>query len=422
MKTKINTGRLSIALVVALFLASIAAPALAYKPNEANEATLVNETVINANGVDYKKETYEIKVGNGEHDKIEYVLVYKAGEKPNIIVDHIPGNNINGWESYAHNFPNSIVKKLIDGEIDEIENEYGISDKILSQLKDKKIGVAVFNKVRAAYVPAGLSDYSFMAYWGIETYVDDLEKIVEHTSEITGVKNHVVIGHSRGGEIAQGYADRKPKNLKGLIVLDAIGEYDPQSIEYQNAIKTLNALEDYTAKGNYASDMSGLLKVLWAAENYPNYPSPVPGFAGMTNMQVALWMLENTGKLPGPLTPETGLPDNWYITNYCAGNLAGLYHTDINTLFEIMDAGGLYPIRPLALDRQGFEKRTHGGINQGYKVNFEEWKNDIFHVSVIAENGFHEDSYTESLLEKLNKTEFVVLDGLGHLDILLKEE
>lgn len=376
-------------------------------------AILLEEPItINIDGVEYKKESYEMKVGSGDYDKTSYIIFTRSDRKPVINAVLVPGDNMLGEYAFAYPFSDSLAKEIIDG---TVKNKKFKFVNLLSKLTDGRVAVVVVDKVRAAYVPSGLSDYSFTKSWTLETYENDLEKIIADANARTGVRTYLTAGHSRGGETIQLFGKNPSGLLLATIPLDIVGEYAPGSEGYQNSISTLKALNDYTAEGNDAADISGLFSVLDLAQYYPNDPTPIPEFAGLTNMQVAWYMLENTGALPGPLTSVTGLSDSWYLKKYCAGDLAnGLYYTDINKLFRIRDAGGLYPITPLALEKQSLEKRTHGGIDgTGLKIDFGHWRNGIYD-SINAQDGFRLDGYTKTLMRN---GVFEEIPG-GHLDLL----
>ncbi len=379
---------------------------------KSSAAILLNKELVNINGVEYKKETYEMEVGSGDYDKISYIIFRRSDVGPTIVnVFLAPGDSMLGEYAFAYPFSESLVKKIIDGTITNKNLKF---INLISRLTNGKVAVVVVDKVRAAYVPTGLSDYSFTSGWNLEAYEGDFRKIVADANARTGTRIYMTAGHSREGEMVQLHGEHPLGILLATIPLDIIGEYKPGSQGYKNSIATLKALDDYMAEGNYVADVSGLFDVLDLAQYYPDDLSPVPGFEGMTNMQAALYMLENTGSLPGPLTPVTGLADSWYIKAYCVGDLEkGLYYTDINKLFEIRNAGGFYPIIPLALEKQSMEKRTHGGIDEsGLKVDFEHWKG--LYISINAEDGFELDSYTKRLM---HHGIFKEIPG-GHLDLL----
>lgn len=370
------------------------------------------EEIITIDGIEYKKEAYEIKVDSGDYDKTSYIIFRRNDREPLINVFLVPGDNMLGEYAFAYPFSESLTKNIIDGTVANKDLEF---INLISKLTDGKVGIVVVNKVRAAYVPAGLTDYSFTGNWNLKTYESDFEEIVADANARTGVEIYLTAGHSRGAEVIQLHGEHPLGILMATIPLDMVGEYRPGSQEYQNSLITLDALEDYMAEGNYVSDISGLFMVLNLAQYYPENPSPIPEFEGMTNMQVALFMLENTGILPGPLTSVTGLPDSWYLDAYCTGDLESLYYTDINRLFEILNAGGFYPITPLAVEKQSMEKRTHGGIDgSGLSIDFESWKN--LYISINAKSGFKLDKYTNTLIP----SRFSIFKEIvgGHLDLL----
>lgn len=375
------------------------------------ESILINEDIIESSNAKYDEQEYQIDLGSGEYDNTSYIIYKKNGVKPIINIYLFPGDSITGKYEFAYPFDGSFAKEILDG---TVRNENLAYLNSIAKITGGRVAVVVVDKVRAAYVPAGLTDYSFTQSWDLEMYNSDFKRIVSDASAKTGTDVHLAIGHSRGGEVVQLYGSDPQGIYISTGALDILGEYEPGSEGYENSIKTLNALNDYISQGNYVADASDLFTVLDLAQYYGSDPSPIPGFEGLTNMQVALYVFENIGTLPGPLTPVTGLPDSWYLKSYCVGDLNGLYYTDMNRIFEIRNSGGFYPILPLAVEKQGLEKRTHGGADgSGLKIDFKHWDN--YYVSVNAEDGFGPDSYTEKIISKLSS--FSLVPG-GHLDMI----
>ena len=64
------------------------------------------------------------------------------------------------------------------------------------------------------------------AYKGLDTFITDVTSVIE-TEELTGI---TLVGHSFGGMVITGVADRLPGRIKRLVYLDAITPADGQSI------------------------------------------------------------------------------------------------------------------------------------------------------------------------------------------------
>ncbi|XYI01053.1 hypothetical protein ACMHYB_15395 [Sorangium sp. So ce1128] len=96
-----------------------------------------------------------------------------------------------------------------------------------------------------------------------------------------------------------------------------------------NALATLGAYEQLLAQGRFTIDAAGGLRALIAAAaSDPLGDSGVPRAAGgsftgsFTRAGLVHYGLIHTNRLPGPTTPLTGLPQNWF---YEQGHLAGQY-------------------------------------------------------------------------------------------------
>ena len=65
-----------------------------------------------------------------------------------------------------------------------------------------------------------------MAYAGLETFITDVTTVIE-TEELQDV---TLVGHSFGGMVITGVADRMPERIKQLVYLDAIVPNDGESL------------------------------------------------------------------------------------------------------------------------------------------------------------------------------------------------
>jgi pimeloyl-ACP methyl ester carboxylesterase len=73
----------------------------------------------------------------------------------------------------------------------------------------------------------GASDWASDADYGIDTYVRDLEGLVDHL----GLARFVLGGHSLGGAIVSNYAARHPDRLAALLILEMSPDIDPAGLQ-----------------------------------------------------------------------------------------------------------------------------------------------------------------------------------------------
>src|SRR5689334_23296146 len=74
----------------------------------------------------------------------------------------------------------------------------------------------------------GLGERAHLAHQGIdlETHIEDMLKVIEYED----ISDFVLIGHSYGGMVATGVADRARDKVKQLIYIDAFVPKDGQSL------------------------------------------------------------------------------------------------------------------------------------------------------------------------------------------------
>ncbi len=65
-----------------------------------------------------------------------------------------------------------------------------------------------------------------MAYAGLDTFINDVTAVIE-TEELNAI---TLVGHSFGGMVITGVADRMPERIKRLVYLDAIVPDDGESL------------------------------------------------------------------------------------------------------------------------------------------------------------------------------------------------
>lgn len=274
---------------------------------------------------------------------------------------------------------------------------------------------------------AAPQDFNFelMKDWGLQKHTDDFSEIVKLFQSIYNI-NYDILGHSAGAAVVFNYSSKvdfhKDKKLKAARTIDMIGEYSPNSQEFNNAQISLNASDQLINSGTFIdSDTAGFKFVAQQAQLNPNgdsgVPRPVPG-GNFTNIGLLHFSLIYTGQLPGILTGITGLPGNWYLKQ---GFLSGTYqfgdtptsdtfsltHTNINTIYSAVSAigSGIYPL--------SYERDFYSLWINSFPLIWENIKVPVFYVN--AELGFGDDSYTVGLLTHSNVTPSIIHD-YGHAD------
>lgn len=134
------------------------------------------------------------------------------------------------------------------------------------------------------YAPtlSGLSDRSHLLSSGIDldTHVTDVVSLLHHED----LRNVILVGHSYGGMVITGAADRATDRIGTLVFLDAANPSDGQSLVDVAGPMMLMARE-------HGRVVNGVELVLW--------PSPDAGyFYGVTDPEVVAWMADRLSPHP----------------------------------------------------------------------------------------------------------------------------
>ncbi len=165
---------------------------------------------------------------------------------------------------------------------------------------------------RWTFVPASVTDLSFMRSWGLEQDARDLGVaigVARLTRGLTGsgFGKVFLLGWSRGGQIGYAYLDGETqlppvlRQVKGFIPVDIYLKTDVPDFQAK-ACQRAQASEAAIAGGMYAAASGILINAIGtAAVADPNGPSAVvPGF---NNRQAGLFVGEETFALLGGLEP-----------------------------------------------------------------------------------------------------------------------
>lgn len=146
-------------------------------------------------------------------------------------------------------------------------------------------------------VPIETTDFTFMKRWGIEKDIEHTLKAVSIARLIRGLTKQGfhkmnLLGFSYGNYVVYGAAghetliDRVCRDIRGIIPVDGqlkLTDEDKIAVESTSA----NEHKDSLNNGVYENPMGvGLIQLANFALNAPDNPSPVPDFAGLTNIQV----------------------------------------------------------------------------------------------------------------------------------------
>jgi hypothetical protein len=162
-------------------------------------------------------------------------------------------------------------------------------------------------------VPEETQDFGFMEGWGVAKdagHVDKALSIARRVRTLTGLGNGrlhllgfsygVYVGYAVAGEETQ----RPPghRNVKGLIPVDSNFKVSTETARLNNCLTAANIQADLD-QGVFHEWLP--LRLIGMLAKYdPDGPSPIPGFDGLTNRQVAMIL----GTSAGFVTPAASPP------------------------------------------------------------------------------------------------------------------
>jgi hypothetical protein len=205
---------------------------------------------------------------------------------------------------------------------------------------------------RWTFVPASVTDLSFMKTWGIDQDARDLGVAIAAarvTRGLTGsgIGKIFLLGWSRGGQIGYDYVNGETqipaalRQVKAFIPVDIYLKTDVADLQ-SKACARQQASEAAIAAGTYAATSGELIKELGdEAVADPNGASAL--FPGLTNYQAGLLLGEETFAFLGGLEPVPSY--HFTAGTFDANGLPnGLIYTDEANLFHF--ASGAAPFQP----------------------------------------------------------------------------
>ena len=249
--------------------------------------------------------SFQLKVGEGERDVIG--------------VHRVVRERANG---VAHRADKAVF--MVHGDLWGFDEAFMSSTLSGAVPREQSLGVYLARRgldvwgidLRWRQVPADTTDFAFMKDWNIGTHVKDIAAaigVARSVREATGSGDGRValFGWSRGGAIAYAYANEETRlpeasrQVGALIPFDIAYKLNPEHEAQRVAACTRYAAEKAALDaGVYVSPLGGGVKTFGLlAATAPNDPSPVPGFTGLTNRQVALLVGSATHLLFAPNPP-----------------------------------------------------------------------------------------------------------------------
>jgi pimeloyl-ACP methyl ester carboxylesterase len=282
---------------------------------------------------------------------------------------------------------------------------------------------------RWTFVPASVTDLSFMKDWGLEQDARDLGVAIgaaRVTRALTGsgFGKVFLLGWSRGGQVGYAYLNGETqlppglRQVKGFIPVDIYLKTDVPDFQAK-ACQRAQGTEAAIAAGNYAATSGGLIEAIGnAAVANPNGASAVvPGF---NNRQAGLFVGEATFALLGGLEP---VPFYHFTggTFDAQGAPSGLLYSNEGDLFHFeIAASPFQPNRELA----DADTATCGQVDVRFDDHLAQIKVPVLYIG--AGGGFGQYGlYTLSLLGSTDVTTHIVslspvrIADFGHADLFL---
>jgi pimeloyl-ACP methyl ester carboxylesterase len=386
----------------ALILPSLAAarPAAAASPVSA-----IERWALTADVAEY---FFTVRVGSGPYDRIGVHRVVKE-TAPNVPVHAsravflAPGDIWNfraAFEGRANPIPVFLAENGVD--------VWGID-------------------YRWTFVPASVTDLSFMKSWGLEQDARDLGIAIgaaRVTRALTGsgFGKIFLLGWSRGGQIAYAYLNGETqlppvlRQVKGFIPVDIYLKTDVPELQAR-ACQREQATEAAIAAGSYAATSGVLIETIGnAAVADPNGASVVvPGF---TNRQAGLFVGEETFALLGGLEP---VPFYHFTggTFDANGIPSGLLYSNDQDLFHFeINASPYQPNRELA----DADEATCGQHDVRFDDHLAQIKVPVLYIGAAGGFGSY-GVYTTTLLGSTDVTIHITslspvrIADFGHADL-----
>lgn len=277
-------------------------------------------------------------------------------------------------------------------------------------------------------VPEGVTDFGFMAEWGMETLVDHLEIGVEAARVVrritgNGYRKMMLLGYSGGSPPCFAMLDRETqlppghRKIAGLVPVDqGLKTNDP---DFESTCCSLVQMYQERIDGGQYEDYNPLPFFGVPALADPDGMSEIPGFEGLTNLQAALILGTYPFFPPVPSHFLAGIFDE-------DGIPIGLQYTQVPVFLEFIAVAP--PTMPNAFLRDEYITNC-SGYDVPWDDHISQIRVPVLYVS--AGGGFGpQGSYTLDLLGSTDITrlhisthppEEVLLD-FAHLELFLSND
>ena len=289
---------------------------------------------------------------------------------------------------------------------------------------------------RTSYVPGSETELSFMANWNTVMYLTDIKDAIAYAKQVSDVNKVFLAGHSSGAKYVYTYAAQEwEQDLSGMIVMDG-SPWEMDGVPAENNTMDINEIYSALAKGNTAADRAVFTQ--WAnlipsPTNY--YDNCLPQFGSLFDEAIGIYEDPSMGPAYGPFegfaTVNDYLADQfqnvWGNKQYC--NVENGYSTvEMQVAFATEAAIAYWPLVEYSEDAYtgNWGGDTPLGVGSDYLYNLgrinipivvfasSEWT-----TAVGME--FAWKALGPTLIKNTDKT-YILLDGFGHLDILVGEQ
>ncbi len=272
-------------------------------------------------------------------------------------------------------------------------------------------------------VPAGV-DLSFMADWGFQRQIDDLETgmaVARWTRAVTGngLRPMILLGYSFGAQIGYGLLNeetqmpRGRRQVEGFIPVDFAMKTDSEAF-LACAAYWLDYYTGQLAAGIYG-ESSGMREISYLAQTDPDGDSPI--FGGLTNWEAMLFL--GAGQVFGEDLTFHYLAGVWDEEDEF---WSGFQFVTIDQWLDFMETAAPAEPNLMYLDQARFML----GDMTPWDDYFAEIIVPVFYIAANGGGGTY-FSYNQTLIGSTDKTELIVttnppegvLFDFAHIDMFI---
>ena len=285
---------------------------------------------------------------------------------------------------------------------------------------------------RTSSVPSSETNLSFMANWNEKAYLGDIDAAVGFAKDNSGAGKVFLVGHSSGAKYVYLYAAQHDGNLIGMVVLDG----SPwESDGSPAAARTMNINDFYTAifSGDTPENRA-LFESFGLPPNPQYFVYQVPPFGTGFNEGIHLYETEGPGYGPyeGFPTVSDYLADqyqNVWGDGQLANPVGGFSSVEMLVNFSLQAAIPNWPI--IEYTEDAYTGNWDGNLFPPEPATSLRSKLFMVELPIIV---FASSGWTTALgmefewkalgptLTRSTDQQYILLDGFGHLDVLMGEQ